>query len=90
MNPGHSAKGCANRPTCQICKKQHATILHGRTFKKKEEKDGNKGEAKQGNKVPLAPFRSNEDAAAAAPTPSSTASAAATESPSVISPNATA
>ena len=37
LNVGHSAKGCANRPTCQICNKQHATILHGRTYPKKSD-----------------------------------------------------
>jgi len=87
LAPGHNAKGCVNRPTCQICKKRHATILHGRTYKK-EEKGEKKGENKQGNKVPLAPFKKSEDAAAAAPTaPSTTEAANPTE---VISPNATA
>ena len=37
MSVGHSAKGCVNRPICQICKKQHATILHGRTYHKKND-----------------------------------------------------
>ena len=37
LSVGHSAKGCANRPICQICKKQHATILHGRTWKKEND-----------------------------------------------------
>ena len=87
LAPGHNAKGCANRPTCQTCKKRHATILHGRTYKK-EDKEEKKGENKQGNKVPLAPFKKPEDAAAAAPTAPSTAGAA--DPTEVISPNATA
>ena len=88
LTTGHNAKGCANRPTCQVCKGRHATILHGRTYKKKEEKEEKKGEARQGNKVPLAPFNKTDDAAAATPTAPSTAPAA--DPTEIISPNVTA
>ena len=39
MNVGHLAKGCINRPICQICKKQHASILHGLTSHKKTDNE---------------------------------------------------
>ena len=29
---GHTAKYCDNKPTCQMCGRAHATILHGRNF----------------------------------------------------------
>ena len=32
LTKGHTAKYCDNKPTCQICGRAHATILHGRSF----------------------------------------------------------
>ena len=43
LNVGHSAKGCENRPICKICNKQHATILHGRTYPKRNDDEEVKG-----------------------------------------------
>ena len=32
LEKGHTAKNCNNKPTCQMCGRVHATILHGRNF----------------------------------------------------------
>ena len=32
LEKGHTAKYCNNKPTCQMCGRVHATILHGRNF----------------------------------------------------------
>ena len=83
FEPGHSAKGCAKRPTCSTCRKQHATILHGRTYpKRSDDKDGKKGGEKTGSGIPLAPFEGKR------PTPS--APSATPEGVERLSPNVTA
>ena len=67
---GHLAKGCTNRPMCQTCKKQHATILHERTWVKKGDgKEVKKGGEKTNNGIPFANF---EKSSCASTTPAST------------------
>ena len=81
FEPGHSAKGCAKRPTCATCRKQHATILHGRTYpKRNDDKDAKKGGERAGSGIPLAPFEKKPAAPAA---PSATPKGVETLSPSV-------
>ena len=38
---GHSAKSCKEKPTCTICNRKHATLLHDRKFK--SETNGGEG-----------------------------------------------
>ncbi len=39
VKPGHSAKECRHRHTCELCKGRHPTCLHDENYKRHEEKD---------------------------------------------------
>lgn len=53
MRPGHSAKFCQNRLTCNICKRRHATSLHGDLPKKQYSGNGSdKNRQSETNTVP--------------------------------------
>ncbi|KAI7790016.1 hypothetical protein IRJ41_001589 [Triplophysa rosa] len=39
VKPGHSAKNCRHRHTCELCKGRHPTCLHDENYKRHEEKD---------------------------------------------------
>ena len=78
---GHSAKGCTNRPTC---KKQHATILHRRTWVKKGDgKEVKKGGEKTNSGIPFATFDKSSNTST---TPASTPSITTTSNDNVITP----
>lgn len=39
VKPGHNAKECRHRHTCELCKGRHPTCLHNENYKKSDEKD---------------------------------------------------
>ena len=39
VKPGHNAKECRHRHTCELCKGRHPTCLHDENYKRLEEKD---------------------------------------------------
>ena len=84
LTSGHSAKGCANRPTCQTCKQKHATILHGRTWVKKGDgKEVKRGGEKTNNGIPFAKF---DKSSSTSTIPASTPSTTTTPNDNVITP----
>lgn len=37
LKPGHSAKECRSRNTCELCQRRHPTCLHDENYRKHEE-----------------------------------------------------
>ena len=56
FKPGHSARDCKEKPTCEKCSRKHATLLHDRQFKGKGGGGGGEG----------LPFKTPDQAALAA------------------------
>ena len=72
FGPDHSAKDCKEKPNCDKCGKKHATLLHDRQFKPKQNNGDSLTFRQFGRLIPP-----NEEAIAAAASAAAAAAAAA-------------
>ena len=76
MQPGHTARLCGNRPSCAICGRKHATMMHDRKYEAPRPAEGQSttaslpirpytnGDAIRSSQPPLQPSAPSADAMA--------------------------
>ena len=78
FNPGHRASSCTQRPSCGLCSRGHATLLHDRKFESPKRKTNMSVSA-----LPFRPFAGSDQTPKGA-APSATSDNASTQQESVL------